>query len=152
MHRGGDGISITHPALVVKLVSHCLPLTPSLPAGSEHMSGDDWRDDDESRISRALAEMSERVEELERRCSMLEDEVGLQLFEDTGLGGYDDDEDDNLAGIEDEDIESFEEEAEFLGDIDDDEEDQRVADALAAVGNERLHNHEDVVKELGGGR
>ncbi len=99
--------------------------SPPLPAGSKHMSGDDWRDDDESRIARALVEISERVEELERRCSMLEDEAGLQLFLDEGEGYGDDDEydlDPEWGGDElspDEDGQ----EADFLGDIEDDEDD-----------------------------
>lgn len=119
----------------------------------------DWREDDDSRITRALAAMNERVEELEGRISLLEDEVGFLEVDDDldGLGFRmedDDDEDDNLAGVEDEDIECDVEEVCFLGDIDGDEEeeDQRVLDLIEASKGDSLHDHADVARELGGGK
>lgn len=89
-----------------------------------------WPDDDNSRMTRALAELSERCEELERRVSVLED---VQEFED--WDGCDDDEDEYLE--DDEPRDDDEDEVDFLGDIEDDEEDiapQAMANALRKLG------------------
>lgn len=92
-------------------------------------------EDDDSRMTRALEEMSERCEELERRVSMLEDE-------------WEDDDDEDEDG-----------EVDFLGDIEDDEDDEvqrslesAVLDAIDDSEGDILHDHDDVVRELGGGR
>lgn len=106
------------------------------------MSEDNWREDDDSRVVRALAAMSERVEELEQRVSMLEDEVGfLELDDDDEEIGF-------LGEVDGQDKDG--EEVSFLGDIDDDEEeDQQIADDIKSSENDVLHSHEDVVRELG---
>lgn len=115
-----------------------------------------WREDDDNRVTRALAEMGERCEELEHRVSMLEDETELLEMDD------DDEEDGFLAGVGEQDED--EEEVEFLGDIDEDE-DEVLSDMEIELGLQQAKSRQfsssppdlvgdaplaDTCKELGG--
>ena len=139
-----------------------------------------WREDDDDSMIRALAELSERCEELEQRLSEVE---AIQEFDN--WGGYygdedeeeedDDDDDDDeecydvkkfvktgeycktdrwslgeqsKGGDEDERVSA---EADYLGDIaDDEEEDQKIDDLIVVSRGDVLHSQEDMERELGG--
>lgn len=113
----------------------------------------DWRDDSDSRLTRALVEMEERVEELERRCSMLEDEAGVRLFEDMGMDYEDEpvngDLEEYLEDRDDDPDDPDFDDPDFLGDFDDDEDEVlEVADSCDSAVLESTHDSQ----ELGGSK